>query len=274
MRTPALRDFTFTTVTVDPAGTVVDRPAKSGRFYAEDLGSVDLDMVAIEGGTFVMGTSEDEPGHTPMEGPRHEVTVPDFYISRFLVTQAQYVALIGHNPSQLQESNNPVECVTWHDATMFCQRLGDLTGRRYRLPTEAEWEYACRAGTSTPFSYGETLTDELANCYAEMPYAAARPGHHRPGPTPVGMYPANAFGLHDMHGNVFEWCADLLHNSFQGAPTDGRAWLGGGDCWPDYHVLRGASWVNSPPFCRSGFRFGNNPIYKSIAIGFRVAVSA
>jgi eukaryotic-like serine/threonine-protein kinase len=274
MSTPALRDFTFTSVAVDAAGKVVDRPAGSGRFYAEDLGSLDLDMVAIKGGTFLMGSPSDEPGRTPMEGPQREVTMPDFFISRYQVTQAQYAALIGHNPAQNQVDNNPVECVNWFDAKAFCQRLSDMTGRRYRLPAEAEWEYACRAGSTTPFAFGETLTDQLANTYAEIAYASAAPGHHRDGPTTVGMYPANAYGLHDMHGNLFEWCEDILHNDFTGAPKDATPWTNGPGVWPDYYVLRGASWVNPPSFCRSAFRFGNIPIYKSIAIGFRVVCGA
>jgi formylglycine-generating enzyme required for sulfatase activity len=270
MRTPLLRDFTFTTVRVDRAGVAVERPAGSGLFFAEDLGSLDLDMVKIAGGTFVMGSPEDEPGRSPAEGPQREVAVPDFFMSRYQVTQAQYAALMGHNPAQSQVDTNPVECVNWFDAKAFCQRLSDLTGRQYRLPSEAEWEYACRAGSTTTFAFGPTLTDQLANTYAEIPYAAALPGRHREGPTTVGMYPANAFGLHDMHGNLFEWCEDILHNDFANAPDDATPWTDGPGLWPDYYVLRGASWVNPPVFCRSAFRFGNIPIYKSIAIGFRV----
>jgi formylglycine-generating enzyme required for sulfatase activity len=270
MRTPVLRDFTFTSVVVDEAGKVVDRPAGTGRFYAEDLGSLDLDMVAISGGRFVMGSPSDEPGRSAAEGPQHEVTVSDFFMSRYQVTQAQYASLIGHNPAQSQVDSNPVECVNWFDARAFCQRLSDLTGRRYRLPSEAEWEYACRAGSTTSFAYGPTLTDQIANTYAEIPYAGAAPGRHREGPTTVGMYPANAFGLHDMHGNLFEWCEDILHNDFTNAPDDGTPWTSGPGLWPDSYVLRGASWVNPPVICRSAYRYGTSPIYKSIAIGFRV----
>jgi len=267
---PALRDFTFTTAEVDAAGQIVARPAGAGRYFAEDLGSLDLDMVAIRGGTFVMGSPPSEAGHSANEGPQHEVAVPSFAISRYLVTQAQYVALVGHNPSQSQVDNNPVECVNWFDARAFCQRLSDLTGRHYRLPREAEWEYACRAGTATAFAYGPTLTDQLANVYAEIPYAAAAPGRHRDGPTTAGMYPANAFGLHDMHGNLFEWCEDLLHTDYADAPPDAVPWTGGAGVWPDYYVLRGASWVSPPYRARSAVRCGSVPIYKSIAIGFRV----
>ena len=274
MRVPALRDFTFTSVTVDADGRIVDRPAGAGLYYPEDLGSLDLDMVAIDGGSFLMGSPDDEAGHSPAEGPQHEVTVPDFFISRYQITQAQYAALLGHNPAQNQADSNPVECVNWFDAKAFCQRLSDLTGRRYRLPSEAEWEYACRAGSTTSFAYGPTLTDQLANTYAEIPYASAAPGRHRKGPTTVGMYPANAFGLHDMHGNLFEWCEDILHNDFTGAPTDSTPWTSGPGSWPDYYVLRGASWVNPPVFCRSAFRYGSSPIYKSIAIGFRVVCAS
>jgi formylglycine-generating enzyme required for sulfatase activity len=272
--TPLLRDFTFTTAVVDAAGAVVARPASTGRFYAEDLGSFDLDMVAIPGGTFVMGSPEDEAGRSQAEGPQREVTVPDFAIGRYQITQVQYAALVGHNPSQNQADNNPVECVNWFDARAFCRRLSDLTGRQYRLPSEAEWEYACRAGSTSTFAYGPTLTDELANIYADIPYASAAPGRHRDGPTATGLYPANAFGLHDMHGNLFEWCEDLLHSDFTDAPTDATPWTDGLGVWPDYHVLRGASWVNPPVRSRSAFRFGNIPIYKSIAVGFRVVCPA
>jgi eukaryotic-like serine/threonine-protein kinase len=270
VRTPPLRDFTFTTVTVDAAGMVTGRPHGVGRFFPEDLGSLDLDMVAVRGGTFVMGSPVDEVGRQPSEGPQREVTVPDFFISRYQVTQAQYASLLGHNPAQNQLDSNPVECVTWFDARAFCQRLSDLTGRPYRLPTEAEWEYACRAGTTTSFAFGPTLTDQLANTYAEVPYGAAPPGRHRDGPTTVGMYPANTLGLHDMHGNLFEWCEDNLHTDFTGAPSDARAWMDGPGLWPDYYVLRGAAWVSPPVQSRSAGRCGMVPIYKSIAIGFRV----
>lgn len=271
MNTPFLRDFTFTSASVGADGRIVARPVGTGRYFAEDLGSLDLDMVVIPGGSFVMGSPADEAGRWPAEGPQHEVIVADFAIGRYQVTQAQYVAVIGHNPSQNQADNGPVECVNWFDARAFCRRLSDLTGRQYRLPSEAEWEYACRAGSGGPFAYGPTLTDELANTYAEIPYADAAPGRHRDGPTATGMYPANAFGLHDMHGNLFEWCEDLLHTDFSGAPPDATPWTDGPGLWPDYYVLRGASWVNPPVFCRSAFRCGNLPIYRSIAVGFRVA---
>ncbi|MGE3267775.1 MAG: formylglycine-generating enzyme family protein [Chloroflexota bacterium] len=270
MRASALRDFTFTTVTVNEAGNVTSRPNGVGQYFPEDLGSLDLDMVAIPGGAFVMGSPADEAGRSPAEGPQHEVTVPDFSISRYQVTQAQYAALIGHNPAQIQAENSPVECVNWFEARAFCQRLSDLTGRHYRLPSEAEWEYACRAGSTSTFAFGPTITDQLANTYAEVPYAAAAPGRHREGPTTVGMYPANAFGLHDMHGNLFEWCEDLFHADFQGAPDDATPWRDGPGLWPESYVLRGASWVNPPVLCRSAFRFGMAPIYKSIVVGFRV----
>ena len=274
MSVPLLRDFTFTTAEVDTSGQIVARPAGVGRYYAEDLGALDLDMVAVTGGTFVMGSPEHEAGRSSFEGPQREVTIPNFAMSRYLVTQAQYAALVGHNPSQSQVDNNPVECVNWFDAKAFCRRLSDLTGRQYRLPSEAEWEYACRAGTVSSFAYGPTLTDQLANTYAEIPYADAAPGRHRDGPTTTGMYPANAFGLHDMHGNLFEWCEDLLHSDFTGAPTDETPWTDGPGLWPDYYVLRGASWVNPPARSRAAARYGNSPIYKSIAIGFRVVCPA
>jgi formylglycine-generating enzyme required for sulfatase activity len=227
--------------------------------YTEQLsGHTSLEIVAIPAGEFWMGSPGDEEGRFDDEGPQHRVTVPAFAMGRYPVTQAQYQAVMGKNPSNFTENgaNCPVEQVSWHDAVAFCQKLSQQTGREYRLPSESEWEYACRAGTATPFHFGETITPDLAN-------------YEKYETTPVGRSPANAFGLHDMHGNVWEWCEDHYHDSYEGAPSDGSAWTGGNGT----RLLRGGSWLSDPRNCRSAYRYHDYPGYRSDAIGFRVAVA-
>jgi formylglycine-generating enzyme required for sulfatase activity len=229
--------------------------------FTEDLGNgITLAMVYIPGGTFLMGAPESEKNSTPRERPQHRVTVPSFYMGKFQVTQAQWKAVstlskvnrnLESNPSRFKGESHPIECVSWYDAVEFCARLSRKTGREYRLPSEAEWEYACRAGTTTPFHFGETITTDLANYDGNYTYGSASKGIYRQETTPVGSFPPNAFGLYDMHGNVWEWCADTWHDNYEGAPTDGSAWLRGDDnCSP----VRGGSWLNLPYVCRSACR--------------------
>ena len=154
----------------------------------------------------------------------------------------------------------------------FSARLSRATGRTYRLPTEAEWEYGCRAGTTTPFAFGETITPELVNYDGLFPYGSAPKAMNREKTTPVGfMGVANAFGLYDMHGNVWEWCMDYWHENYNGAPTDGRSWEAGGDT--RYQVLRGGSWYYLASLCRSTNRYGNSPVSRNYDLGFRVVAA-
>jgi formylglycine-generating enzyme required for sulfatase activity len=180
-----------------------------------------------------------------------------------------------------------VERVNWYDAIEFCARLSKLRGREYRLPSEAEWEYACRAGTTTPFHFGETITGELANYNARKTYAGEAEGEDRGQTTPVGQFPPNAFGLYDMHGNVWEWCLDPWHENYQGEPPrDGSVWDEDNNnnryqnllsstkellTDKQYRALRGGSWINHPRLCRSASRSGYNPDSRYyINYGFRV----
>ncbi|NCR11342.1 MAG: formylglycine-generating enzyme family protein, partial [Microcystis aeruginosa LG13-11] len=165
-----------------------------------------------------------------------------------------------------------VEKVSWYDAVEFCQRLSKATGRDYRLPSEAQWEYACRAGTTTPFYFGETITPDLANYDGNYIYAQGPKGIYRQETTPVGKFPPNAFGLYDMHGNVWEWCADTWHDNYDGAPTDGSVWIENGD--DNRSPLRGGSWYSYPNFCRSAFRIGSNRRGYHDSYGFRVVCGA
>jgi len=172
---------------------------------------------------------------------------------------------MGNNPSEFKGDNRPVENVSWHDCVAFCKRLFEKTGKAYRLPSEAEWEYACRAGTTTPFYFGETITTDLANYDGNYTYASGPKGVYRAETTDVSSFPPNAFGLYDMHGNVWEWCADLWHDNYDGAPTDGSAWLekksDKGSL--DYHtnsnlteerLLCGGSFDGNPDLCRAAVR--------------------
>jgi formylglycine-generating enzyme required for sulfatase activity len=161
-----------------------------------------------------------------------------------------------------------VEQVNWHEAVEFCARLSQKTGREYRLPTEAEWEYACRAGTTTPFHFGPTLTTNLANYDGNYVYGSGPKGVYREQTTDVGSFPPNAFGIYDMHGNVWEWCLDHWHDNYKGAPTDGSAWIEGGDS--NRRLLRGGSWIDAPRNCRSAYRGGFGPVVRLITFGFRI----
>jgi formylglycine-generating enzyme required for sulfatase activity len=194
------------------------------------------------------------------ERPEREVAVPGFYIGKYQVTQAQWEAVMGNNPSHFKGAGNlPVECVSWNDAKEFCKKLSQMTNNPYRLPSEAEWEYACRAGT----------TGDYAGNLDEM---AWHDGNSNKKTHPVGEKLPNAFGLYDMHGNVWEWCEDVWHNDYKGAPSDGAAWLSGGD--PSRRVLRGGSWNPNGWYCRSAYRYWYGAGVRNNDYGFRVVVAA
>ncbi len=282
-----LQTIDFKTVTVDDKGQEVKRESGQAQYFTQDLGNgITLDMVSISGGSFMMGTEDEEIErllkkfnweYFRREKPQREVTVKPFFLGKYQVTQAQWKAIaslpkvnrdLESNPSYFKGDDLPVEKVSWEDAVEFCQRLSKQTGQEYRLPSEAEWEYACRAGTTTPFHFGETITGDLANYYASSTYANEPKGEHRGKTTPVGSFPPNAFGLYDMHGNIWEWCKDNYHDSYEGAPTDGSAWISGGST---IGVVRGGSWFVNPPYCRSACRFFNTRANRNSFIGFRVA---
>ncbi|MEO1184523.1 MAG: formylglycine-generating enzyme family protein, partial [Cyanobacteria bacterium J06636_27] len=227
----------------------------------------------IPGGTFLMGSLEDEKNSYKSERPQHEVTIKPFFMGKFLITKAQWKA-VEKLPKIEQDlkpdsfrwigTDCPVEFVDWDIAIEFCARLSKATGKKYRLPTEAEWEYACRAGTTTPFRYGETITSELANYRADQSrstYAQESFGEYRQKIIPVGQFLPNAFGLYDMHGNGAEWCQDVWHDNYEGAPTDGSAWIDN-DEKDRERVIRGGAWLTDVRICRSAARFGFEPTNK------------
>ncbi|MEO0827442.1 MAG: SUMF1/EgtB/PvdO family nonheme iron enzyme [Cyanobacteria bacterium J06635_15] len=252
-------------LTVPP--NVPQREQQSADYRHEDLGQgITLELVMIPGGSFMMG-SPDGQGDDD-ERPQHKVTIKPFLMGKYPVTQAQWKAVaalpkierdLKAEPPSFKGNDRPVEKVSWDDAMEFCERLSKQTGREYRLPSEAEWEYACRAGTTTPFYFGESLTSEQANF---------RGGQT----TDVGSYPANDFGLHDMHGNVWEWCLDHWHDNYEGVPTEGSAWTEGGDS--SRRLLRGGSWSYFPDYCRSADRYGFPRDDRFYNVGFRVVCAS
>ncbi|BAZ30292.1 hypothetical protein NIES4074_27480 [Cylindrospermum sp. NIES-4074] len=275
---PPLQTFDFQVVTVDTAGREVNRDRRSAKFFAEELSkAVTLEMVSIPGGIYMMGSPEFEGDAD--ERPQHQVIVEPFFMGKFPITQAQWRAVaalpkvqqtLNPNPAKFKGLNLPVENVSWHEAVEFCVRLSIKTGRNYRLPSEAEWEYACRAGTSTSFHFGETVTADLVNCSdADAVEAKTK---FRKETTNVGSFEvANSFGLYDMHGLVWEWCADPWHNNYDGAPADGKVWDVGGDV--HRRVLRGGSWNFSAELCRSASRSWNESDGGLRICGFRVVFS-
>jgi formylglycine-generating enzyme required for sulfatase activity len=218
-------------------------------------------MVSLPAGKFLMGSSESN-----YEKPQHQVKVNSFAIGKYPITQAQYQAVMGNNPSHFKNNpQNPVEKVSWNDAEAFCQKLSQITGKTYRLPTEAEWEYACRAGTTTRYYFGDN--DNQLGDYAWYKGNSGGTTH------PVGQKKPNGWGLYDMSGNVWEWCEDDWHDSYAGAPDDGSAWLQNDNHSRTLKCLRGGSWFDDPFYCRSAYRCLTRRVFRS-SFGFRVVCGA
>ncbi|MFN9623121.1 MAG: SAV_2336 N-terminal domain-related protein, partial [Cyanobacteriota bacterium] len=320
--------FSFETAGLD--GKKLIKKAGHCRGYREPLGRVGgeglglndsslkvdyqsfLTMLHIPSGSFLMGSSADDSGGYAHEMPQHTVHLKEFFLSRTPVTQAQWRAVAAwqpseeedpwlleldsdpvaqlNNPDRFHGDDRPVVNVSWHDAMEFCRRLRVRTGKSYGLPSEAQWEYACRAGTITPFHFGATLTTEVANYNGSFVFGEGSKGVYRKQTTDVATFPANAWGLYDMHGNVWEWCADDWHESYEGAPEDGRAWLE--YSWKNNapalkssimnqvswlglkglptersKLLRGGSWSLNPGDCRSAYRDLNSPVDRYGLVG-------
>ena len=235
-----------------------------------------ITMVQIPAGSFEMGSPATEAERRENEGPQHRVQLQSFFLGQTPVTQVQWQAVaswpqvelkLNPDPAKFKGANRPVEQVSWEEAMEFCRRLSQRSKLAYTLPSEAQWEYACRAGTTTTFAFGDTLTPDLANYDGYYTYGSGLMGQFRQQTTEAGSFPANAWGLQDMHGNVWEWCLDPFHGSFKGAPADGSAWTAGGGTT---RLLRGGSWYYIPRDCRSACRFLNHPVIRLNTIGVRV----
>jgi len=223
-------------------------------------GNIKLEMIKIPAGSFLIGSADNDESADDDEKPQHRVNLQEFYLGKYPVTQEQYQTIMGNNPSSFKDNpKNPVESVSWNDAQAFCQKLSEKTGKKYRLPSEAEWEYACRAGSQTRYYFGDNA--ELLGQYAWYRYNSASKTH------PVGQKKPNNWGLYDMHGNVWEWCEDGWHENYQNAPKDCSAW-NDNHSQTNRRVLRGGSWYYSLRYCRSACRrsFGS----RINSYGFRI----
>ena len=238
---------------------------------ALDLGNnVTMRMVLIPAGKFLMGSPAGENGRGDDEGPQHQVTISKpFHMGVYEVTQEQYEQVMRNNPDRVEGAKLPVGRTSWDDAVEFCRKLSQRTGRTVRLPTEAEWEYACRAGTTTPFNTGETISTDRANYDGDYIYGSGPKGVDRQKVVPVGSFKPNAWGLYDMHGNVFEWCADWYADSYANAKGQDPQGPSSGTL----RVYRGGRWGYNPRLCRSAARFRYSPVIRGFNYGFRVVVS-
>ena len=290
-----LHPFTFDTVTLDERGQEIRRTPGQGWQFVEPLAEgVPLEMVRIDGGTFSMGSPLSEKGRSDNEGPLRKVTLPSFYLGKYAVTQAQWRVVAGWEKVEIElpldpsrfpknkyrrvgdDDRRPVDRVNWFQAREFCARLTRRTDRAYRLPSEAEWEYACRAGTTTPFAFGPTVTPDIVNYNGNYPYGRAPKGVYREQTIPVGSLGiANPWGLYDMHGNVWEWCGDHA-GSYEDAPHDGQPLIfaDGAEGERRNRRLRGGSWHYYSNFCRAARRSHNGPGLNARSNGLRVVVGA
>jgi formylglycine-generating enzyme required for sulfatase activity len=237
---------------------LLKRKNHTARYFREQVNGVPLDMILIPGNSFIMGSPDNELGREKSESPQHPVTVSSFCMGKYPITQAQWQAIAATNPNL---PNNPAKCtgddarpvenVSWQQATEFCATISQLTNRDYRLP----------------FHFGETITTDFANYAGSKAYGLGSTGIYHEKTTAVGIFYPNAFGLYDMHGNVWEWCQDHWHDNYEGAPTDGTAWLNKNN---DNHLLRGGSWYDISQSCRSADRYFNSSDYRVNHVGFRV----
>jgi formylglycine-generating enzyme required for sulfatase activity len=236
---------------------------KPGDLDTVDLGGgVKMELAWIPAGSFQMGSPDSAWGRDKDEGPVHTVELDGFWMGKYEVTQEQYEAVMGKNPSYFKGAKNPVEQVSWNNAADFCRKASQETGEGFRLPTEAEWEYACRAGSTTHFCFGDS--DDGLGDYAWYAHNSGSQTH------PVGEKKPNALGLYDMHGNVSEWCGDWYADKY----SAGIAKNPQGPSSGEYRVARGGSWFNLPQLCRSAIRLRHGPTYRNYNNGFRVVVSA
>lgn len=252
------------------------------------------EMVVIPPGVFDMGSPVDEVERRDSEGPQHQVKIEQpFTIGRFPVTRGEFEAFAketGHeskganvwrdsewtfdksadwrSPGFAQDDDHPVVCVGQNDTLAYLAWLSGKTGKRYVLPSEAMWEYACRAGSTTPFWVGSTISVDKANYNGIFPYGTVGVGEFRKSTTEIGSFSANPFGLHDMHGNVWEWCADHWHQTYEGAPTDNLPWLENENA---RHVIRGGSWTSGARRVRAAVRSARDPSFRGSHLGFRCA---
>jgi formylglycine-generating enzyme required for sulfatase activity len=298
---PTMVSHAFEVVTTDNRGRVLERRREFSQYFLEQVvPGINLEMLEIPGGTFLMGSIEVELEglkrdyvtgvendireslirRLQSEAPQRLVKVKPIYMSKTEITQAQWRAIAAQpkvkrelisDPSNFKGGNRPVEKVSWEDAIEFCDRLTRVTGRKYRLPTEAEWEYAARAGTSTQFHFGDAVSADWSNFQGKLTFNSSPKGDFKQQTLPVATYGiANAFGLYDMHGNVWEWCQDRWHENYASAPADGQVWEAEKDSIPYLKVIRGGGWDSPGAELRSSARNRVTSTIRLSNLGFRV----
>ncbi|MEL4895909.1 formylglycine-generating enzyme family protein [Crocosphaera sp. Alani8] len=276
---PPLEKFSFERPIVDETGNILKRVKGESQCFKEELGEGNiLEMIYIPEGTFLMGSSFTEPGSQICEQPQHSVSLKGFFLGKYPITQKQWEIVAQYpkvnrdlevSPSCFKGNDRPVESISWEDAMEFCHRLSQHTQHSYGLPSEAQWEYACRGGTITPFYFGSTLTGDLANYMAKHIYAGESSSFYRQETTSVTSFYSNPFGLYDLHGNVWEWCADAWYPTYENAPTSGQPRLSSQR--ETRRVLRGGSWDEDAYHCRCASRYAYHPQAVGVSrIGFRV----
>ena len=262
------KPFSFNLVTTNKRGEIISTTLGYARSFIQDLGNgVNLEMVQIPGGKYLMGSRDER---CDWEFPEHEVILPNFFMSKYPVTQEQYKAITGANPSMFKGDQLPVENVSWNNAVSFCEELAIKTGKSYTLPSETQWEYACRAGTGTAFYFGDSINSDLVNYNGNYSYGLVHKQNFRQKTVPVGSLMPNAYGLYDMHGNVYEWCLDDWHSNYNGAPDNQNPWFSRTSRWK---VVRGGSWNTSPQDCRSTSRSLHMADSAYGDIGFRLVLN-
>jgi formylglycine-generating enzyme required for sulfatase activity len=287
LATPVLRNWNYGFRVV----ASLEPEKNAGKVITNSIG---MKLAYIPPGAFLMGSPKSEQEQHKKDSRlgndwaaqeiQHEVVITKgFYMSVYAVTQEEYEVVTGKNPSwfsatgdgredvaRLNTRRFPVETVSWKDATEFCRKLSQKEARTYRLPTEAEWEYSCRAGTKTAFSFGDTMSTDQANYNGTAVFGSGQKGVYRERPVPVGRFPANAFGLYDMHGNVNQWCQDWYgYDYYRKSPRNDPV----NETSGEMRVLRSGSWGSYPGICRSAHRSGSTPDYRNNTIGFRVIMS-
>lgn len=242
----------------------------SGRTKTITLpGGAEMEMIYCAPGSFMMGSPKDEEGRDD-DGTQHKVTLTrGFWLGKYPVTQAQWESVMGDNPSYFEGDANPVDYVSWDDCKEFIKKINSRFNFTARFPTEAEWEYACRAGTTTMYHWGNALNGDRANCDGNFPCGTSVEGRYLQKTTPVGSYDANPWGFYDMHGNVLEWCADWYGSYLTKAVTDPEGPASGVG-----RVLRGGSWFNIASSCCSAYRYSRDPDDRISLCGFRLCCSA
>jgi eukaryotic-like serine/threonine-protein kinase len=266
----------FVAPKLNERGDIIDRRQLESEMFDEDLGDdISLTMLKIPAGNFMMGSPEQEEGREIYEQPEHLVNIPEFYLGQTQITQAQWGAVFQDKSMMFGKHRQlPIDRINWFDAIAFCQRLSQKTGHKYRLPSESEWEYACRARTTTPFGHGDTIVPAIANYNGDYPYAKAPRGGYLEKTTPVGTFSPNQFGLYDMHGNLWEWCLDEWFDDYFNAPTDGsfRGSLDGSSNSDLLRVVRGGSWSSHARLCRSASRMSLFASFRDPHYGMRVVL--